>query len=387
MNLLTIPLRNTRRKPLRTALLLIVFAMGVMSVVALANVSRVVGESLEKKLTAYGANILITPRIETLAVSYGGFSLGGMSMGQRFLSSSETINAIRSIGHKDRLAAVAPKLVTSTKVNGTTIGVVGVNWQEELSIKSYWAMDGAYPTTDVDLIAGTEAAKKLGLAIGDKVIIGAQPFTLVGILQPTGGDDDKVLLANLSYLQTVLNMPDRIHFVEVAALCSGCPIQDIVKQISEALPGMRITALQNVVKQRMYSVNFVKRLALIVSLVILLTACTMVGVSMLSAVNERKKEIGILRSLGYSKPRVFSIFCVEALIIGIMAGVLGYASGFIISLRILEALDMAGDATLAFDWPRFAIACVAMSGLAVLSALAPAWKASRIEPSEALLSL
>ncbi|WFS62744.1 FtsX-like permease family protein [Pseudodesulfovibrio thermohalotolerans] len=387
MNILTIPLRNSRRKPWRTGLLALVFTLGVMSVVSLDDVSRVIGDSLEKKLTAYGANILVAPKVETLAVSYGGFTLGAMNMGEHSLPGAETVEAIRSIGLKDRIAAIAPKFITSTVIRDHRVGVVGVHWQEELGIKSYWAIDGAYPEAERQMLAGSVAAARLGLGIGDVVRLGPDAYTVTGILHQTGGDDDKMLITDLASLQQTMGTPDRIHFVEVSALCSGCPIEDIVAQIREALPDMRVNALQSVVKQRMYSVTFVKDLAMIVSLVILLTASAMVGVSMLSAVNERKKEIGILRSLGYARGQVFAIFCVEAFFIGVLAGAAGYVAGYAVSFRILDVLDVAADADIAFDWLRYGGVCAVMAGLSVTAALIPAWKAAKVEPSEALLSL
>ncbi|WP_272698930.1 ABC transporter permease [Desulfovibrio sp. Fe33] len=387
MNILTIPLRNSRRKPWRTGLLTLVFTLGVMSVVSLDDVSRVIGDSLEKKLTAYGANILVAPKEETLAVSYGGFTLGAMNMGEHSLSGAETVEAVRSIGLKDRIAAVAPKFITSTAIRGHRVGVVGVHWRDELGIKSYWALDGTYPKAERDLIAGSVAASRLGLGIGDAVQLGGDAYTVTGILHQTGDDDDKMLITDLASLQRTMDAPNRIHFVEVSALCSGCPIEDIVAQIREALPEMRVTALQSVVKQRMYSVTFVKDLAMIVSLVILLTASAMVGISMLSAVNERKKEIGILRSLGYSRGQVFAIFCVEAFFIGVLAGAVGYAAGYAVSFRILDVLDVAAGADVAFNWLRYGGVCGVIACLSVTAALIPAWKASKVEPSEALLSL
>ena len=85
----------------------------------------------------------------------------------------------------------------------------------------------------------------------------------------------------------------------------------------------------------MSSVKFVQKLALSISLVILVTASAMVGISILSSVNERKKDIGILRSLGYGKSRVFMIFCLEAGLIGALAGAIGYLVGFGASLKTL----------------------------------------------------
>ncbi|MCL2123682.1 MAG: ABC transporter permease, partial [Desulfovibrionaceae bacterium] len=76
MTLLTIPIRHTRAKWLRVLLLLAVFALGVASMTGLRQISTLIGDSFEKKLVSYGANILVTPKRETLTVSYGGYALG-----------------------------------------------------------------------------------------------------------------------------------------------------------------------------------------------------------------------------------------------------------------------------------------------------------------------
>ena len=387
MNILTIPLRNSRRKWPRTLLLLAVFTLGVTSVVALNLVSRVVAGSLEKKLTAYGANILVAPRTETLTVSYGGFHMGDMLFDVQYLDEAETVATIRSIELKDRISAVAPKLVAMTTVDNTAVGVVGVRWDEELAIKNHWAVTGRYPGAEQEVLAGARAAELLGLAPGDKVELNGNPFLVAGVLDESGGEDDNVILGDLGYVQTVFDKPGQVNFIEVAALCSGCPIDDIVAQMAGKLPGTEITALRNVVEQRMYSVRFVERLAMTVSLVLLLTACCMVGLSMLSSVSERKKEIGVLRSLGFSRGHVFGVFFLEALFIGLVAGAVGYLAGFGASFKALSLLEIAGDAEIAFHPWFFAAATGGAMLIAGVSAALPALKAARIEPSEALVSL
>ncbi|MFZ5799289.1 MAG: FtsX-like permease family protein [Desulfobulbus sp.] len=387
MNILTIPLRNTWRKPTRTLLLLLVFTLGVMAIVALYQVSLVIGDGMEKKLSTYGANILISPGQEKLSVSYGGLHLGDMLYELQPLSEEKTVAAVRSIELKNRISAVAPKLVTMATVNGTPVAVVGVRWEEELLIKSYWATDGAYPEEQNEIVIGRTAALNLGLAQGDTVRLFEQPFRVSAVLLPTGGDDDNVILVDLGRLQAITGQPDGVSFLEVAALCSGCPIDDIVTQIRAGLPGMDIKALSNVVSQRMASIHFVQRLVLSISLVILVTAATMVGLSMLSAVNERKKDIGLLRSLGYSKGRVFFIFCLEAGIIGVLSGILGYFSGFGASFKTLSLLAMAEGARPVFEPGHLLLTCGIIGLVTIIAAAYPAWKGASIEPSQALLAL
>lgn len=387
MNILTIPMRNIRRKPSRTLLLLLVFSLGVMSIVALFEVARVVGHRLEEKLTAFGANIIISPVSEKLSVSYGGMHMGDMLFDLKEMPEEETVAAIRSIELNDRLSAVAPNLVTMTTVGETAVALVGVRWQDERGIKSYWATSGRYPERADELLVGSRAAAKLSLAAGDSLTLMDREFTISGVLYETGGDDDTVIFLELGALQQLVNRPGATSFIEVAALCAGCPIEDIVTQLQEALPGVEVKALQQVVNQRMASIHFVQKLAFTISGIILVTAATMVALSMLSAVNERKKDIGILRSLGYGKSQIFLIFCLEAGLIGALAGLIGYLSGFGASFRVLGFLAMAEGATPIFSLTNMLLTTALFTLVTVVAACYPALKGAKIEPSAALVAL
>lgn len=387
MNVITIPLKSMRRKPTKTILLLLVFSLGVMSIVALYQVSLVVGYSLEKKLSAYGANIVVKPMTEKLSVSYGGFHMGDMLYDIQEMEEAETTAAIQSIALKERISVVAPKFISVAKVREMPTGIVGVRWKQELGIKSYWATNGTFPQKSTEVLLGFNAAKNLGLGQGDTARIFGKQFTVSGILYETGSDDDGVILMDLGELQRAVEQPGAVSFVEVAALCAGCPIEDIVGQIKSALPAASVVALQNVVNQRMSSIHFVQKLALFISLVILVTASAMVGLSMLSAVNERKKDIGILRSLGYARSKIFFVFCFEAAIIGLLAGTVGYFSGLAASAKALQFLSMAEGMSPVFSLSQLLVCVVLFPAITVLAAIYPSWKGASIEPSEALITI
>jgi len=387
MNILSIPLANIKRKMAKTSLLVLVFALGVMSIVTLHQISLVVGESLEKKLSTYGANIIVSPRTESLSVSYGGFHMGDMLYDVDDLREEATVRSIQSIDLTERISVIAPKLVGTIDIDDMPVAVVGVRWQQELGIKSYWAIEGTIPERDNQILLGANDARTLSATTGSLLTVFGSRYEVSGIIGETGGDDDQVVFMELGTLQSVLNKPDGVSFVEVAALCSGCPIDDIVGQIQVNLPGAEIKALQNIVNQRMESIHFVQNLALFISIIILITAATMVALSMLSAVNERKKDIGILRSLGYAKHQVFIIFCVEAGIIGVVSGVVGYLAGYGASFKALELLALAEDFQPVFSGLNMVLTALAFGGVTILAALYPAWKGAVIEPSEALVAL
>jgi len=388
VNILTIPLRNLRRKLPRTLLMVAVFSIGVASVTALIDLSKAVGESLEAKLAAYGANILVSPKTETLSVGYGGMALGDVSVDIKYLKEDATLAAIRGIHHKDRLSAVAPKFVVLTRVADVPVGVVGVDFEQERQIKSHWhAVSGSLPSDATSLVVGSEAASRLGLTPGSAVAVEGRQFTVSGVLGATGSEDDRLLFADLHALQAAAGKENRVHFVEVAALCSGCPIEEITAQIAAGLPDTDVKAMQQVVKSRMMTVDFVKHLALAVSGVILLTACVMIGLSVFSSVNERKNEIGLLRAVGFSKAAVFFLMNLEALVLGAASAVVGYCAGFAASGRLMTLLDLGDQAAPAFDPVQFGLVFVAVAVLSSLASLPPALAAARIEPSQALVML
>ena len=442
MNILTIPLRCVRRKWPRTLVLLGIFTLGVASISALYLVSAAVSEGFEKKLSAFGANIVISPKRETLTVSYGGIPLGDMLLDEGHMPLPQVLPAIRGIPLAERLAVVAPKLVGLTRLDGKALPVVGVDWAQELDLKQFWTVQGNFPAEAAqregmalpfaapahagagdhppsasgsdhsggsapdaahapqaaptaeetrpsagELVMGSTLAARLGLAPGARLHLDGQSFTLAGVLDPTGSDDDNVLFMGLPLAQKLLRTGDSASFVEVAALCSGCPIEDIVAELTSALPGQDVKALRQVVAQRMYAVDFARNLALLVGLVIVCTACAMLVMSMLAAVTERRREIGILRAVGFSRAGIFWIFAFEALATGLMAGALGYAAGYFAGRAVLTTLALEAASFPPFNVAEFAV-CVGVSAvLAVLAATFPAWKAGRVDPATALASL
>lgn len=387
MNILTIPVRNLKRKLLRTSLLLLIFTIGILSMVTINNVSQSVGESLERKLNQFGANIIIYPSTKTLNVNYGGFDVGSLSYNINYLNGSKVVSSIKTIEFNKNISAVAPKLVSLENYMEQPIVVVGVDWTEELKIKNHWVIEGEIPSEPAGILSGSEVAEYHGFGIGDTVRFGSTDYRVTGILHKTGSDDDGVIFMDLAQLQRLSGKSGLVNFVEVAALCSGCPIEEIVAQISDKLPHTDIKALQSIVMQRMSAVGFVRRLAGAVSLVILLTASFMIALFMFTSVNERKREIGVLRSLGYSRFTVFSIFCFEALVIGIISGVLGYIVGFFVSYKVLAIIQFGEVTHITFDFAQFFLTFLIVTVLSVVASLIPAWKASKVDPSEALVML
>lgn len=120
----------------------------------------------------------------------------------------------------------------------------------------------------------------------------------------------------------------------------------------------------------------------------LVVSSIMIGVITYISVLERKKEIGILRSIGASKRDIRRVFNAETLIVGLVAGVIGIAATLALTLpanAIVQArFDIEQVAIL--PWQAGVILVAISMGLTVLAGLIPASAASRRDPVEALRS-
>lgn len=386
MNIFTIPLKNIRRKILRSCIILFIFSVGVVSVVSLYKVSKVVSQTLEEKLNKFGANIVINPKSESLSINYGGVNLGNILYEIKYLELPPLIDKIRNIKYKNNISAIAPKLVVVKEINGKKIGVVGIDFAEELKIKNYWNIKGYLPHNKSELLVGSETALNLKLKTGDKVNLDGKSFKVSGIVEKVGSEEDYLVFMDILELQHMTELINKGNFIEISALCSGCPIDEIVAELEKVIPDVKINALQKIVKQRMSAIHFVKHLSYMVSGVILITSCFIIALFIFNSVNERKKEIGILRSMGYSRGDIFIIFSFEGVLIGFFSGLVGYLLSLIVSNTVLKYLHVE-NINFSVDLLEMLFVLIAMVLLSLISASYPSYKASRIEPADTIVSL
>ncbi len=175
--------------------------------------------------------------------------------------------------------------------------------------------------------------------------------------------------------------------VEVAALCKDCPIEAMVKQISDALPDARVMAIQQVVKGRMETLNQLKKFSYGVSGVILLIGSLVVLVTMMGSVRERTDEIGIFRAIGFRQVHIMRIVFMEAAIVSGLAGVIGYGIGYLTTKIGLAIIGDNQSVMVHFDINLAGAAIVTALTVGLLSSAYPAFMASRLDPNDALRSL
>ena len=385
MRLFDVTLRSLRRRSGKMILLIVGLSMGVATVVALTSLNASMRERVATTLDEFGANILIVPKANDLAVSYGGVTVASAAydVGELRL---EDLSAISTIKNAANVSVVSPKLLSADTVMGRTVLVAGVNFSDEILLKQWWEIDGQSPIVDDEALVGSRVAQELGIAVGDSIEVHGTVFRVVGMLHQNGSQDDDIVFVELGALQAAIARPGAITLAEVAALCTGCPIEEMVAQISGVLPQARVSALRQAVTLRMETADQLGRFGLVVSVVVLLIGGLVVLTTMLSAVGERKQEIGLLRALGFRRQHIARIILSEAALVSLVGGFVGWGVGILGAAILLPRLV---DPRAVLLVPPLLLAGSVIGALLVglVGAIYPALQAARLDPSSALRAL
>jgi lipoprotein-releasing system permease protein len=265
------------------------------------------------------------------------------------------------------------------------------------------------------MIIRSELAAKLGVSVGDKMTLiapqgsitpmGILPrlkrFTVVGIFHAGMYEYDSGLtLINLKDAQKVFKMKDRVSGLQLK-------LDDLFKV------GVVRIEIANRIDQPLYvrdwtqehanffkAINMEKKMMFIVLALIIMVAAFNIVSTMVMVVTDKQRDIAVLRTLGASPMSIQWIFMTQGLIIGLIGGVLGLLGGVGLSLNIKTIVPFIENAfgfkffpadiyyisevPSKLDWNDVWSVTILAFMLTLLATLYPAWRASRVQPAEAL---
>jgi putative ABC transport system permease protein len=282
---------------------------------------------------------------------------------------------------------VSPKLIGVVEIEGKKILLAGVLFQEEIRLKKWWKVHGIVPKSRNEILLGNEVAVRLFKSAGDPLPINGKTVSISGILDETGSQDDFLIFGDLTFVQEVLKKPGDLSLIEVSAFCISCPIEEIVSQISKGLPHAKVTAIKQTLQTKMEALDHFKKFSVGISIIVLLIGGLIVFTNMMASVNERKREIGIFRAIGFRKSHIIRIIFLEALVVGLIGGVTGYLLGLGSSYMLGPVITGIKGGGVSVD-PVLAVGVVFLSvAMGILSSIYPAIHASKMDPTTALRAL
>jgi putative ABC transport system permease protein len=287
------------------------------------------------------------------------------------------------------------------RIVGTTPGYIA-HYDAQLAQGALWRQP-------MQAVIGAQVAKQTGLKVGDSFAgthglggggdVHAQtPYTVVGVLAPGASVLDRLVLTatesvwKVHETDTALDEEDQKILEEerevtLALIQYKTPLAAVTfpryinssTEMQAAAPALEITRLLSMVG---VGIDVLRALAG----VLLLTAGLSVFIALWGAVRERRADLALLRMLGAPPRKVAGLLLCEALWLALLATVLGMLAGQGLTALIALTLQLEKSVLIgALSWPVELISVPVLAlGVALASALLPAWEAYRVSVFELL---
>ncbi len=393
-----IGLRAILRHKMRSTLTVLGIVFGVGCVITMVAIGAGAAKSIESSIAAMGSNfIMVFPG----AVTQSGARI---HTGQSTLTEEDAV-AIKaecpSVAYVSPSSRIAAQVVAGEQNWGTQIQGAGVEWP---FIRAWNVSEGSFFTEgDVKgaakvAVLGKTVADALfpqGGAVGQTVRIKNVPFRVVGVLEAKGGsqvgqDQDDTIVAPYTTVLKRLEGRNRLGAILVAAADPALvpqamsEMESLLRQRRRLQPGQdndfmmrsqeEIAAFAN---QNAGTISMLLGWAAVISLIV-----GGIGVMniMLVSVTERTREIGVRMAVGAKGRDVLSQFLIEAVVLSLVGGAIGIGFGILAGRIIAENAGWPVVVTPASIAMAFGTAAL----IGIVFGFYPAWKASKLDPIEAL---
>jgi putative ABC transport system permease protein len=359
--MLELVLANLRTRPFRTFISIVGVSLGVILVVLFTGLARGMSNDMVKRASNWKAEIAFTKP-------------GGMDMNSANTPIDVRYEAkLLEIEGVDSAVPVIRDLITNNTARWGLQQIDGVDWEPFAKMNEMQIIEGKPAIENGEIIVDQRQLLNDNKKIGDTIkLYGEKEFKIVGVFSPPSGARIKMSLAAMQEIRTT---PSKCSYILVK-IEEGANADEVAKRINETYPGNKISLTKDLIadaQEKIPALNtFLKvlvGLGAFVSIIFVL-------LSMYTTITERKKEIGILKSLGASKSFIIKVIEGEAFMVGVLGTLLGFAVSFLAAFIISSFVELVFE----FSWGWILTAIAIAIGGSLFGALYPAWKASDIDP-------
>ncbi len=391
-DLISLSYRTVISHKLRSALTALGLIIGIAAVVLLTSIGRGIHTFVLAEFTQFGTHLISVRPGKTTTFGLSGASIS--TVRPLVIADAVSLSKVRNIISVSPMTQGNAQIKAGTKQRRTNVLGVGSAVPEILKIK---VVSGRFlPEEDSNprafAVLGDKLASELfgtNSPLGQRIRIGSDRYRVIGVMEKKGqmvgfDMDDTIYIPAAKALELF----NRESLMEIHLLYnSNAAIENVESAIKRHLiarhGGEDFTLItQNQMLKSMDSILNILTLAvaalggisLLVGSVGILTIMTI-------AVSERISEIGLLRAVGAERSSIFQLFLCEALALSGAGGLCGVLLGITL-VKILEAALPALPVELA--WAYIIAAFMISLLIGIVAGVAPAMKAARLEPLEAL---
>lgn len=387
-------LYNLSRRKMRTTLTLLGILVGIGAVVAMISLGSGMESAITEALESFGPN-----KIYVMAKGAGGMGgFGGAAFGESL--TDKDVDRIKNVrGVKTVIPMSITTLPVEYKGEKQNLWVAGIPAEGikefftdieslELSKGRIISEGEKYTTIAGYLIENDIYAREVTLR--SKLTVKDTDFRVVGFVKRIGSpQDDAQIYITIEAFRELTGKYDEVNAIVAEAYENPNEVAKNIEKELERVHGkdmfMAMTTEQ--VQEQMESIFGVMSIVLGgIAGISLLVAGFGIMNTMLMSVLERTREIGVMKALGATNTKIMTVFLVETATIGLIGGVLGIVFGSVIYIGIsYAAINYLGVALPMTIQPSLIITALVFSiAVGIASGLYPAWRASKLNPVEAL---
>lgn len=385
--LLSLALKNLKRKPLRTGILVVAIGLLVSILVFALSFVRRVESGIRTTSDRLGADLLIVP-----AGSRGAAEdvllenkVKTFYMDKGVVDKVRDIKGIDKVTYQTYLATI-----TGACCDVPESIVVAFNQDSDFVIKPWLGEKFGRKLRKGEAIVGNESAFNIsmGLTEVDGVLFG-NVFRMVGVLDKTGTGLDNAIFIDEGNIDDILRKgsavvkPGQISVI-FARVKKGYDPYSVAADIEDSILETDSMARKDIGKNLISALGDINRIFFMTTLLASVLAAFLAWAVFSGIANERSKEVGIMRAIGAKESHVMRLFLLEVLFIGGIGSLIGIFSGT--GLSFVLAKGFAILKTISTDLSileRLGIAAAGLvigTGICVIGALSPIRRIRRIEP-------
>lgn len=373
MNYFKLILKNPFRNKTRSLLAIIGIAIGIATIVALGLITASLEDSTETTLKEGSAEITATKIGSSMASSSG-------NLNESYVEELSKIDGVeKTAGMLESTVIDTSKSSDSSRYGFSLYGAK----TDDLSIVGINNINGSvFNENENELIVGKNLAEEENYTIGDKVDVYGKEFKITGIYETGSIFYDSAMYTGLSKLQNLTDNEEKISSISIKIKKDAnlTTVNDKIKnEYNDTLRTITAEEMTQTIDDTLGMIN--SATTAIEALAIIIGGLGVIN-TMMMTVFERTREIGVLKSVGWSKKRILSMIMGESIVLTIISGIIGSILG-VLAVFILFKLN-GDNMTLIFNINIFIKAFLVALSVGILGGLYPAIKASRLSPTEAL---
>ena len=369
---ITLILKNPFRNKTRSALSIIGIAIGIATIVALGLITAGMEDSVQTTFNEGGAEITVTN-----ATNVGGSS--GL-LDASFIDDLKNItNVSDAVGQLSVSESNQSLMQSRSPVLGTT--VYGIN-ASKLNLVGISKVNGTiYEENAYEVIIGTRYADLNNLSVGDNLTFLGHDFKVVGIFETGSMMKDNGVYTSLSKLQNISDT-DKVSSILVKT-SEGVNDTIVSNNIKDKYENVSTLTSEEMSSMLDDVIGILDAASLAISGLAILVGGIGVINTMVMTVYERTKEIGVLKSIGWKSGKILKMILGETLVITTLSGIIGALFGILISEVGVRIIGTEGF-SLVYTPKTFILAFGITLIVGIIGGLYPAYKASKLAPTEAL---